>query len=121
MRGDDVRVLDGFVTWLAARGWTVRTDAGFVDVVAERDGQLLYAEAEGATTTPGLDVNAAIGQLLSRMPTDAPHATFALVVRDEPESVEAAARVPQRVLELLNIALYAVDETGAVRQLPGRV
>ncbi|MDV7087338.1 hypothetical protein R4369_24405 [Rhodococcus opacus] len=84
--------------------------------MAERDGQLLYAEAEGATTTPGLDINTAIGQLLSRMPTNAPHATFALAVRDEPQSVRAAARVPQRVLELLNITLYAVDERGGVRQ-----
>jgi hypothetical protein len=46
--------------------------------------------------------------------------SFALVVRDEPRSVNAAVRAPQRILDLLGISLYAVDEDGNVRQLEGR-
>ncbi|UNN05030.1 hypothetical protein [Rhodococcus opacus] len=47
--------------------------------------------------------------------------SFALVVGDEPRSVDAALRAPQRILDLLGMALYAVDDNGGVRQLFGRV
>ncbi|MGW4586372.1 hypothetical protein ACWEKJ_03485 [Amycolatopsis thermoflava] len=121
MRGDEAHVVQAFCVWLTAEGWTVRTEVNHVDVVAERDGDRLYAEAKGKTSAPGLDVNTAIGQLLARMPTsDDPAARYALVVRDEPRSVRAAQRVPQRVLTLLRIDLYAVAEDGAVRELQGR-
>ncbi|MYR08957.1 hypothetical protein GTV32_23055 [Gordonia sp. SID5947] len=121
MRGDEARVVEGFVGWLSTQGWTVRTEVDFVDVVAEKEGHTLYAEAKGATTAPGLDVNTAIGQLVSRMPTEFDEcASFALVVRDERRSVNAAIRAPQRILDLLRISLYAVDENGGVRQLVGR-
>ena len=120
-RLDGARVVEGFVEWLSSQGWTVRTEVNFVDVVAEKDGRTLYAEAKGTTTAPGLDVNTAIGQLVTRMPTGVDeHASFALVVRDEPGSVKAAVQAPQRVLDLLRISLYAVDEDGEVRQLAGR-
>ena len=33
---------------------------------------------------------------------------------------EAATRAPQRILDLLRISLYAVDEGGRVRELAGR-
>ncbi|WKN61429.1 hypothetical protein R1X32_02610 (plasmid) [Rhodococcus opacus] len=111
-----------FASWLSSQGWTVRTEADFVDIVAEKDGHLLYAEVKGATAAPGLDVDTAIGQLVRRMPSEADQSvSFALVVRDEPRSVEAAVRAPQRILDLLGMALYAVDEDGGVRQLVGRV
>ncbi len=91
--------------------------------MAEKDGHRLYAEVKGVSTAPGLDVDTAIGQLVRRMPSEADQSvSFALVVRDEPGSVEAAVRAPQRILDLLGgMALYAVDEDGGVRQLFGRV
>ncbi|MFE7422186.1 hypothetical protein [Rhodococcus sp. NPDC057529] len=111
-----------FAGWLSSQGWTVRTEADFVEIVAEKDGQRLYVEIKAASTAPGLDVDTAIGQLVRRMPSEADQSvSFALVVRDEPLSVEAAVRAPQRILDLLGMALYAVDEGGRVRQLFGRV
>jgi len=110
-----------FAGWLSSQGWLVRTEVDVVDIVAEKDDHRLYAEVKGATTAPGLDVDTAIGQLVRRMPSEADQSVlFALVVRDEPGSVEAAVRAPQRILDLLGMALYAVDEDGRVRQLFGR-
>ncbi|MFC9767372.1 hypothetical protein [Rhodococcus jostii] len=111
-----------FAEWLSSQGWVVRTDEDVVDIVAEKDGHLLYVEVKAATTVPDLDVDTAIGQLVRRMPSEADQSvSFALVVRDEPRSVDAAVRAPQRILDLLGMALYAVDEDGGVRQLFGRV
>ncbi|RZL76755.1 MAG: hypothetical protein EOP32_27780 [Rhodococcus sp. (in: high G+C Gram-positive bacteria)] len=110
-----------FARWLSSQGWTEVTDTEFVDIVAEKDDHLLYAEVKGATAAPGLDVDTAIGQLVRRMPSEPDQSvSFALVVRDEPGSVDAAVRAPQRILDLLGMALYAVDEDGGVRQLFGR-
>ncbi|MGW4340743.1 hypothetical protein ACWEK5_49505 [Rhodococcus koreensis] len=110
-----------FAGWLSTQGWTVRTEVDVVDIVAEKDGHRLYAEVKAASTTPGLDVDTAIGQLVRRMPSEADQSvSFALVVRDDPGSVDAAVRAPQRVLDLLGMSLYAVDEDGGVRQLFGR-
>ncbi|MGV9870484.1 hypothetical protein [Rhodococcus koreensis] len=110
-----------FAGWLSSQGWTVLTEVDFVDIVAEKDGHRLYAEVKAATTAPGLDVDTAIGQLVRRMPSEPDQSvSFALVVRDELRSVEAAARAPQRILDLLGMALYAVGEDGSVRQLRGR-
>ncbi|EID81751.1 hypothetical protein W59_01234 [Rhodococcus opacus RKJ300 = JCM 13270] len=122
MRGDEARVVEAFAGWLSSQGWTVRTEVDVVDIVAEKDGRRLCVEVKGVTTVPGLDVDTAIGQLVRRMPSEADRSvSFALVVRDEPGSVEAAVRAPQRILDLLGMALYAVDEDGGVRQLFGRV
>ena len=111
-----------FAGWLSSQGWTVLADTDVVDIVAEKDGRRLYAEVKAAAAAPGLDVDTAIGQLVRRMPSEADRSvSFALVVRDEPRSVEAAVRAPQRILDLLGMALYAVDEDGGVRQLFGRV
>ncbi|WP_172653136.1 hypothetical protein [Rhodococcus opacus] len=111
-----------FAVWLSSQGWVVRTDEDVVDIVAEKDGHLLYVEVKAATAAPDLDVDTAIGQLVRRMPSEADQSvSFALVVRDEPRSVDAAVRAPQRILDLLGMALYAVDEGGGVRQLFGRV
>lgn len=122
MRGDEARVVEAFAGWLSSQGWTVRTEVDVVDIGAEKNGHRLYAEVKAASTAPGLDVDTAIGQLVRRMPSEADQSvSFALVVRDEPGSVEAAVRAPQRVLDLLGMALYAVDEDGGVRQLFGRV
>ncbi|ANS32450.1 hypothetical protein R1CP_39330 (plasmid) [Rhodococcus opacus] len=98
------------------------TDSDVVDIVAEKDGRRLYVEVKGASSVPGLDVDTAIGQLVRRMPSEADQSvSFALVVRDEPRSVDAAVRAPRRILDLMGMALYAVDGNGGVRQLFGRV
>jgi len=111
-----------FAGWLSSQGWTVVTDSDVVDIVAGKDGRRLYVEVKGATAAPGLDVDTAIGQLVRRMPSEPDRSvSFALVVRDEPRSVDAAVRAPQRILDLLGMALYAVDDSGGVRQLFGRV
>ena len=121
MSGDEARLARDFSGWLSSQGWVVRTDTEFVDIVAEKDGRRLYVEVKGATAAPGLDVDTAIGQLVRRMPSEADQSvSFALVVRDEPGSVDAAGRAPQRILDLLGMALYAVDEDGGVRPLFGR-
>ena len=121
MSGDEARVARDFARWLSSHGWVVRTDTDFIDIVAEKDSRRLCAEVKGASTVPGLDVDTAIGQLVRRMPSEPDQAvSFALVVRDEPRSVEAAVRAPQRILDLLGMALYAVDADGGVRQLFGR-
>ena len=121
MRGDEARVARDFAGWLSSQGWTVVTDSDVVDIVAEKDGRRLYVEVKGASTAPGLDVDTAIGQLVRWMPSEADQAvSFALVVRDERRSVEAAVRAPQRILDLLGMALYAVGEDGGVRQFFGR-
>ena len=109
MRGEEARVARDFAGWLSSQGWTVRTDTEFVDLVAEKEGRRLYAEVKGATTAPGLDVDTAIGQLVRRMPSEADQSvSFALVVRDEPGSVEAAVRAPQRILDLLGLSLIHI-------------
>ncbi|WP_213571547.1 hypothetical protein [Rhodococcus sp. USK13] len=110
-----------FAGWLSSQGWMVRTEVDFVDIVAEKDGRRLYVEVKGATAAPGLDVDTAIGQLVRRMPSEPDQSvSCALVVRDQPRSVEAAVRAPQWILDLLRMALYAVDEDGDVRELVGR-
>jgi hypothetical protein len=60
----EAEVVRAFVAWLDHEGWSVRTEVGFIDVVAERDGRTLLAEAKGTTTSAGLDVDTADGQLL---------------------------------------------------------
>jgi hypothetical protein len=120
--GEEARVARDFAGWLSSQGWTVLADTDVVDIVAEKDGRRLYAEVKGASAAPDLDVDTAIGQLVRRMPSEADQSvSFALVVQDEPRSVDAAGRAPQRILDLLGITLYAVDEDGGVRQLFGRV
>ncbi|MFE5703698.1 hypothetical protein [Rhodococcus koreensis] len=114
-------MVEAFAGWLSSQGWTVHAEVDVVDIVAEKDDRRLYVEVKAASTAPGLDVDTAIGQLVRRMPSEPDQSVaFALVVRDEPGSVEAAVRAPQRVLDLLGMALYAVGEDGSVRQLFGR-
>jgi hypothetical protein len=116
VRGDERRVVDAFCDWLEREGWVgLRREVGFVDVVAERNGQTLYAEAKGRTAAIGLDVDTMYGQILRRMPLDDdPSHRFAVVVPDE--ALAAALRVPERVRRLLRIEVYAVNESGGVRR-----
>lgn len=113
MRGDEERVIFAFCGWLESEGWTrIRREVEFVDIVAERDGQTLYIEAKGRTSSPGLDVDTMYGQLLRRMQHPESSARYGVVV---PSSALAAAlRVPEWIRERLNVEVYAVDPEGAV-------
>ena len=107
-------VVRHFVVWLRRAGWEVETDVDFADVVANRDDETLVAEAKGSTSSPGLDVDTAYGQLLRRMEPwdDRDSCRYALVV---PESARnAAERVHPGLRELLGIELYVVQDDGTV-------
>lgn len=66
MREEEVQA--AFVEHLRARGWDVTTEnADYTDVVAKRGAERLIAEVKGHTSSPGLDVDTAYGQLLRRM------------------------------------------------------
>jgi hypothetical protein len=112
-RGDEQRVVDAFCDWLRSDGWTVDTEVAFIDVMAQKDGTTLIAEAKGVTSSPGLDVDTAYGHLLRRM-TGVPHDSqrYALVV--PVETLAAALRVPQRIRALLVLDVYSVAQDGAV-------
>jgi len=92
----------------------VRREVDFVDVVAERDGDRLYAEAKGRTAAMGLDIDTMYGQLLRRMPAKPTDARFAVVVPTK--GVDAALRVPKRVRDLLEVDVYSVDDAGRVQR-----
>ncbi len=113
MRGDEARVVEVFCRHLQENGWSVTREVDFCDVIAEKDGERIYAEAKGRTAAVGLDVDTLYGQLLRRMPiADDAGARFAVVVPTE--GAKAVARVPERLRELLRIDLYVIDENGKV-------
>ena len=110
-------VVPAFRRWLETQGWKTETEAEFVDVVAHRGNETLYAEVKGRTNKgPGAGVDSLYGQLLRRMPAeDDPNTRFAVVI---PTGAEAAAlRVPRRVRDLLRIDIYAVSDEGQVEKL----
>ena len=77
--GSEAEVVAAFTAWLERQGWDVRTEVEFADVVAERSGEKLIAEAKGVTTAPGLDVDTLYGQLLRRMVPDE-HVRYGVIV-----------------------------------------
>lgn len=115
-KDDEVReteVEGAFVRYLLDRGWDVDTDGvDHADVVARRGAEHIVAEVKGTTTSPGLDVDTAYGQLLRRM-GDRPDGTrFAIVV---PESArKAAVRVPAEIRWKFGIDVWVVTELGSV-------
>lgn len=104
-------VVAAFVSWLEQEGWRVRTEVEWADVVAERGGERLIAEAKGKTSEPGLDVDTLYGQLLRRMVPSA-ETRYALVV---PEGlVPVVERVPVFVRQQLEVSVYGVTPDGEV-------
>ena len=108
-----------FRRWLEDQGWETETETGFVDVVAHRDNETIYAEVKGRTKSrPGAGLDTLYGQLLRRMPVEEagdPTTRFAIVI---PTGAEAAAlRVPKRVRDLLRIDIYVVSDDGQVEKL----
>lgn len=109
----EAEVEAAFVQYLLERGWDVDTNkVDDADVVARRGAEYIVAEVKGTTTSPGLDVDTAYGQLLRRM-GDRPEGTrFAIVV---PESArKAALRVLDEVRWRLDIVVWVVDDLGTV-------
>jgi hypothetical protein len=109
-------VVPAFRRSLETQGWKTETETGFVDVVAHRGNETIYAEVKGRTKSrPGAGLDTLYGQLLRRMPVEEvgdPNTRFAVVI---PTGAEAAAlRVPKRVRELLRIDVYAVSDDGQV-------
>lgn len=109
----EAEVVTAFCDALLADGWGVRTEVDFIDVVAERDGRTLYAEAKGTTASSGLDADTMYGQLLRRMPADVRLGVrYAAVV---PEQVlPSVLRVPAWVRTRLVIDVYSVGSDGRV-------
>jgi hypothetical protein len=110
-------VVPAFRQWLKAQGWETETETEFVDVVAHRGNETIYAEVKGRTKSrPGAGLDTLYGQLLRRMPAEEdPNTKFAVVI---PTGAEAAAlRVPRRVRDVLRIDVYAVSDDGQVERL----
>jgi hypothetical protein len=111
-------VVPAFRRWLEAQGWETETETGFVDVVARRGDEAIYAEVKGRTKSrPGAGLDTLYGQLLRRMPVEevGPDTRFAVVI---PSGAEAAAlRVPERIRDLLRIDIYAVSDDGQVKKV----
>jgi hypothetical protein len=114
MRGDEERVVQAFCAFLQQRGWSTEREIGFIDIVAQKDGQQIFAEAKGRTAAVGLDVDTMFGQLLRRMPQERPKpgTRFAVVVPKE--AAVGVERVPRWVREELGIDLYVVSNDGSV-------
>jgi hypothetical protein len=110
--GDEARVTAAFCAWLENQGWTVRREVEFVDVVAERSGELLYAEAKGTTKAAGLDIDTMYGQLLRRMTDETGRARYGVVVPSS--AVTAALRVPERIRQQLHVEVYEVTDDNNV-------
>jgi hypothetical protein len=111
---DEERIIHAFCTWLTEQGWTYEREVEFVDVVAERDGVRLFVEAKGKNNGPARrGIDTLYGQLLRRMTHGrAETVRYAAVVPDN--CMDAVLEVPKEVLELLRIAVYIVDDNGAV-------
>lgn len=109
----EAEVEAAFVRYLLERGWDVDTDkVDHADVVARRGAEHLVAEVKGTSTSPGLDVDTAYGQLLRRM-GDRPEGTrFAIVVPELAKN--AALRVPDEVRWRFGIDVWVVTELGSV-------
>ena len=89
-------VVEAFRRWLEAQEWETETETKFVDVVARRGNETIYAEVKGRTKgSPGAGLDTLYGQLLRRMSAEEggdPNTRFAVVI---PTGAEAAAlRVP---------------------------
>jgi hypothetical protein len=113
-------VVPVFRQWLEAQGWETETETDFVDVVAHRGNETIYAEVKGRTKgRPGAGLDTLYGQLLRRMPAeevgDPNNTRFAVVI---PVGAEVAARrVPRRVRDVLRIDVYTVSDDGQVEKL----
>jgi hypothetical protein len=112
-------VVAAFRQWLETQGWETETEIEFVDVVARRGDEIIFAEVKGRTKSrPGAGLDTLYGQLLRRMPVEEvgdSDTRFAVVIPTGAET--AALRVPRRVRDLLRIDIYVVSDDGQVEKL----
>ncbi|MGO9692554.1 MAG: hypothetical protein ACLPYO_01785 [Mycobacterium sp.] len=102
------------VNYLKEGGWDVQThNDDHADVRARRGDEVLVAEVKGTTSSPGLDVDTAYGQLLRRMGDRPEVVRYALVVPDSARRF--ALRVLDKVRWRLGIDVWTVDEAGNVQ------
>lgn len=101
MRGDEARVVDAFCVHLEADGWQVTREVEFVDVVARKEGTTIHVDAQGRTTSPGLDVDTMDGRLLRMGEEPRPRSRYAVVVPDT--ALSAAERVPTWVRSQIDV------------------
>jgi hypothetical protein len=73
-----------------------RREVEFVDMTATRDGETLYAEAKGRTSSVGLDVDTMYGLLLRRMRDESGAARYAVVVSSEAVTAASCAGMGSR-------------------------
>lgn len=110
-------VVSHFIRWLEEEDWSCRREVDGCDVVAERGGATLYAEAKGDTKAIGLDVDTLYGQLLRRSPSVGGSTTLGVVV---PESARAKAlRVSPLNRSQLGIVVFLVAEDGSIEEVGG--
>jgi hypothetical protein len=110
----EAEVQAAFVKYLIECGWEVTTEIGdYTDVIGRRGDELLVAEVKGTTSSPGLDVDTAYGQLLRRMGDRPEGVRYALVVPDSARRV--ALRVSDKVRRRLGIDVWTVDEAGNIQ------
>lgn len=111
---EEQQVVEHFEAWLIEDGWFIQRGTGWPDVVAERGGRRLVAEAKGATSALGLDIDTGYGQLLRRMDQSDDRTRYGLVVPNELR--DAALRVPAEVRSRLRISVYLVGPDGQVTE-----
>jgi hypothetical protein len=103
-----------FVKYLEEGGWDVKTkNDDYTDVIACRGAEVLVAEVKGTTSSLGLDVDTAYGQLLRRMGDRPEGVRYALVVPDSARRF--ALRVSDKVRRRFGIEVWTVDEAGNVQ------
>src|SRR4028119_2161562 len=87
-------VVPVFRQWLEAQGWETETEAGFVDVVAHRGNETIYAEVKGRTKSrPGAGPDTRYGAVLGRSRAGArPDATKPSTRRSKAERRAARER-----------------------------
>jgi len=104
-RGDEALIEEAFVRYLQSEGWNVRRQVDFLDVRADRGGEVLCAEVKGRTgSNMNLDLDTMFGQLLRRMSSR--DCRYAVVIPDE--AIPGVSRVPRWVRDALRIEIYAV-------------
>lgn len=114
VRGDEERVIEAFCAFLNEQGWQTEREVGFIDVVAQKDGRRILAEAKGRTAAIGRDVDTMFGQLLRRMPKERPRPNTRFAVVVPTEALAAVKRVPAWVRSELSIDLCFVGQDGTV-------
>ncbi|NKE10059.1 MULTISPECIES: hypothetical protein [Kocuria] len=114
MRGNEERVIQAFCAFLDEQEWVTEREIGFVDAVAQKDGQRTFAEAKGRTVAIGLDEDTMFGQLPRRMRDECPGPDTRLAVVVPTHASAAAEGVPAGVRRELSIDLYVVGHDWSV-------